>query len=240
MKNIAIIASLFLVAVAFSGESEDAKARIEGLISRAIGLRAGGNLSEARSVLDEASLAITSNDPPGRRRLDYAVNEMSMGIDSEILAHNKKVAAQQAAEAERIRLETKAWLKRHEREEREEAERARVLAKLKEEPASAPENPRNNDTDITAQRSDAGSDNGLPWKDGTGLLMRIAFCWIAPFCVSVLLMAGDKTKPIGIIIFLIWLFCFVIPNAIEGFALFIVLPGMIITGILKGIVKGLK
>lgn len=73
-------------------------------------------------------------------------------------------------------------------------------------------------------------------NDATGAFFYILGIWIVWPLVSLLLMVNTGTKPLGILLFIVWVFV-AASRWIEGVALFVVLPFMLIVGVVKSIFK---
>jgi len=77
-------------------------------------------------------------------------------------------------------------------------------------------------------------------KDALGTLLYIGIGWMLCPVLFLYLMCRPQTRAIGTVLFLAWLFLFMIPRVVEFIALFVVLPGMLAVGVIRGIIKRLK
>jgi len=73
-----------------------------------------------------------------------------------------------------------------------------------------------------------------------GVVLYVGLGWIlCPILFGVMAMK-PSTKPIGIVLLVLWGIFFAAPRFLEFVALFVVLPGMIFVGGIKGILRQFK
>jgi len=73
-----------------------------------------------------------------------------------------------------------------------------------------------------------------------GVVVYVGIGWIlCPILFGVMAMK-PSTKPIGIVLLILWGIFFAAPRFLEFIALFVVLPTLVVGGIFKGAIKQLK